>query len=132
MVKRSPERIEFLTDLLTTAIENGGYGWFTVETWRWEDVEPGDAFAEITAEDGTFNGRIDLDTMARGLGVIKAAVQDGGLLRNAATSERLYLSPEVRASIMLADHTNGDDGDLDVVDALAVLECALFGSVVYV
>jgi len=82
---------------------------------------------------------INLDTFARGLGVIRNAVpkvderypDDGEVLHNRKTGERLYLSSYLREDILAADRTNGEEGDIDVVGALAVLECGLFGKVVY-
>ncbi|MDH6462084.1 hypothetical protein M2302_002259 [Micromonospora sp. A200] len=131
---RSAERIEFLDGLLVTAIENYGYGWFLVHEYEGEGA---DAYAVIEPEDepGTKH-RVDIDTMAKGLGVIRRAVmreteRDGEVLHNAETGERLYMGRALRKDILDADRTNGDEGDIDVVGALAVLECALFGQVVY-
>ncbi len=80
--------------------------------------------------------RVDLDTMAKGLGIIRSAVMrevehDGPVPHNKDTGERLYFGGEARRELMLADRSNGEDGDYDVIGALAVLECALFGRVVY-
>lgn len=133
-ITRSEERVEFLDGLLVTAIENFGYGWFVVHEYGGEGAT---SYAVIEPEDdpGTKH-RVDLDTMAKGLGVIKRAElrgteRDGEVLHNSATGERLYMSTELRKDIMLADRTNGDEGDIDVVGALAILECALFGAVTY-
>lgn len=135
---RSAERNQFLTDLLTTAVEHCGYGWFTTpDVYEW-DGELGTAHAEIVEFDGGewVKHRIDLDTFAKGLGVIRRAelreIEHGDVvLHNAETGERLYMSRGLRKDILEADRTNGDEGDIDVVGALAVLECALFGRVVY-
>lgn len=153
MGKRTPEREEFLKDALTIAIENGGYGFFSVSEWKWEDVTPGETYAVIhesgEEEDQPQTWRVDIETMAKGIGVIKSAVlkdfggevrTTGGykyttpverVLSNAQTGERLYVSEEQRRNIMLAERTNMDEGDLDAIDGLAILECALFGRVVY-
>ncbi|MFC3504481.1 hypothetical protein ACFOOK_26415 [Micromonospora krabiensis] len=134
--ERSRERVKFLDNLMTTAIENYGYGWFYVHEYAGEgetlyaviedEDEPGDTY------------RVDLDTFAKGLGVIDRAElkvdpefpNDGEVLHNSATGQRLYMSQRHRKRILTASRTNGDEGDIDVVDALAVLECALFGRVV--
>jgi hypothetical protein len=137
--ERSEERKQFLTDLLITAVEHCGYGWFTSREYE-PNGELGTAYAVIEEFDGEEWNKyhINLDTFARGLGVIRNAVpkvderypDDGEVLHNRKTGERLYLSSYLREDILAADRTNGEEGDIDVVGALAVLECGLFGKVV--
>jgi len=118
MTKRTAERKEFLSDLLVTAIEHYGYGFPTVHEYHHPEGKPGEWFAVISdryeedasGADKTY--RVDIDTMAKGIGVWRR-------------------SAHMPKAFTLADRTNGDDGDFDVIDALAVLECALFGEVVY-
>lgn len=136
--KRSPQRGEFLSDLFTTAIENYGYGWFRVHAYRWENLPPEQVYAVITADEDGDDGerfRITIDTMAAGLAVIRKAIvatsDDGTYWHNGETFERLYFGGDERDALVLADRTNGDDGDYDVVGALAALECGLFGQVRY-
>jgi hypothetical protein len=121
MTERSPERAQFLADLLVTAIEHSGYGfpelrgpyvhdgppesWHAVIGNRYGDGDAGN-------EDGVTEWDVTVDTMAHGIGVMRAKRLGG-------------------KAFWLADRTNADDGDFDVLDALAVLECALFGEVVY-
>lgn len=137
---RNHEREQFLADVLSAAIENGGYGWFAVEEYRWESVPLGDAYAVITPDDDEeTTHRIDLDIITRGLNVIRRAVpqidprhqDDGPELHNHRTGERLYMSSAMRHNILLAERTNGEDADLDCLDAMAVVECGLFGRVTY-
>lgn len=138
---RSAARTEFLTDLLTTALYHQGYGQFDVTTDRTDANSP---YAVIQFhEDGPEGGRhtVNLDTMARGLRVIRDAVlgpagplsldPDGQVYCNRTTGERLYFGGLARTDLLTADRTNGKDGDYDVIGALAVLECAIFGRVVY-
>lgn len=141
---RSKERVEFLTNILTGAIESGAYGWFMVDEYRWEDMGE-HAYAVITEEDETVaegaepaTYRIDFDVIVRGLQVIRKATMgpvkdhNGSLvLCNAVTEKRLFVAPHRRAEIDRANRSNGDDGDLDVIDYLAIVECGLFGRVVY-
>jgi hypothetical protein len=132
---RSDERNEFLTDILTTAVENGGHGWFSVDEYQWEAVPAGGAYATVADDEGEIH-RIDLDVLERGLQVIRDAVLGpdhlgGQVLHNATSGCQLYVSPVQRTNICLADRTNGDEGDLDCIDALAIVECGLFGRVVY-
>lgn len=133
---RSAARTQFLLDAFTAAIENDGYGQFACHEYKHTGDDP---HAVIEFDDDETQHHIDLDTMARGVGVIRAArpavdakyPDDGEVLHNAATGVRLFLSTAARANILLADRTNGYDGDIDVVAALAVLECAVFGAVTY-
>lgn len=141
-ITRSEARTEFLTDILTGAIENYGYGWFVVEEYKWQDpdIEP---YAVIMDEDET-EYRVDFKVINKGLRVIASSVMrspepgqptlegaDVKVLHNAVTGERLYLASTRKAEIRKADRTNGNEGDLDVVDYLAIVECGLFGKVVY-
>lgn len=126
MSKRTPERVKFLNYLLSTAIEHGGYGFPEVQEWSGGESHDPDTFVLITdryIEDETDPAyavvhKIDLDTMARGLKVIREA--------NSEQNQGRWVK-----DLLLADRTNGDEGDYDVIGALAVLECALFGEVVY-
>lgn len=111
---RSAERTEFLTDLFTTAIENDGYGAFEVHEYEWNVEQP---FAIIQFPEDV-RQRVTLNSMATGLAVIR-------------NNDKAGFGGEPRTALMLADRTNGEDGDYDVIGALAVLECALFGRVMY-
>lgn len=158
--KRSSERITFLAGILCTAVEHQGYGFIEALEYEYEpeaatyalirdryEEENGDMGAYAASEQ-----RIDLDTIARGIGIIRRAVLkevqarrghvslDKGIpntaptfemvLHNARTGQRLYLSEDNRKRILAAERDR-DAGELDVVDALAVVECAVFGAVVY-
>lgn len=136
--RRTDQRKKFLTDILTTAVENGGVGWFYTLAYKWESVPLGDAYAIVQdMEDETLIRRVDLGIIARGLGVIRAAKpavdqkypDDGPVLHNAETGQRLYLSVDAQKKIGQCDREN--EADLDAVDALAIVECGLFGRVVY-
>jgi hypothetical protein len=135
---RSEERVEFLRDCLCGAVENYGYGFFEVLEYVWEDTpDPYALVVDKNDEEDTTQYRIDLDLIAKGLGIIKRAQvepdedNNSSYLVNADTRERLYVGHEQRRNIMLADRTNGEDGDLDVIDYLAIVECGLFGAVMY-
>jgi hypothetical protein len=82
---------------------------------------------------------VNLDTIAHGIGIIRNAVMrvdakypdDGEVLHNAKTGERLHLSRDERDQILCADRDYDEAVNLDSVDASAIVECALFGKVVY-
>ncbi len=125
MKRRTPERAQFLADMLTTAIEHGGYGFTANVDYVWDVADPHDVYAVVydrheaeddpSARDKTW--RIDIDTMAKGLGIVRK-------MDDATHAQWVR-------DLKLADRTNGDDGDYDVIGALLVLECALFGRGVY-
>lgn len=150
MTNRSDARVQFLGNCMDGALAHNGYGFCEIVEYKWQagkdstEFRP-DAHAVIVPHYGYDDDydkgqqwRVTLDTFAHGIAVIRDAVlrEVGGegekVLHNAKTGERLYLSEVRRKEIVLADRTNGDDGDLDVNDYLAILECALFGRVVYV
>ena len=127
---RSPERTQFLADLLTAALAGGVGHWADIVAVQ--DVhghEPaGDYFEEfaphvelhyariIDTADGTPFGTphdIDLDTMEKGL--------------HAIASDPLVEIPE----LLLANHSNGRDGNIDPAAAGAVIQHALYGAVLY-
>jgi hypothetical protein len=133
-------RQEFLTDILTGAVENGGHGWFVVHEYVWEDTTEPYAVIEEDGDTDNETFRVDLGVIRKGLHVIGQAEMrelteghDAGtsVLHNAKTGQRLYLAASRRAEILKASRTNGEDGDLDVLDYLAIVECALFGAVTY-
>jgi len=134
------DRVEFYSDLLITAIENGGYGQFWTREYDPFEDSPY-AVIEFTDAEGTLH-RVTPATMAHGLGVITSAERrvdenhpdDGPVLHNAATGQRLYMGSHQRERIVFAADPDNDEyeaGDLDVIDALAILECALLGAVTY-
>lgn len=130
MRTRTPERIEFLYHLLCAAIEHAGYGFSSAMEWKPNDEHQAESYALIYDRyEESPNGRddwqpkqswrVDIDTVAQGLGIAR----------------KLVSRPDGAASwvkdLLLADRTNGDDGDYDVVGALLVLECAIFGEPTY-
>lgn len=119
---RTPERAQFLSDLLVTAIEHAGYGFPEVVEYVVEPQgDPAGTYAVITNryedEDET-TYRVDLDTIAKGLGIARKLPATGPVA-------------EWVRELLTADRTNHEDGDYDVVGALLVLECALFGEPTY-
>jgi hypothetical protein len=132
---RSEKRTEFLLSVFVTAMEHAGYGQFYVEEY---DPDAGTAVIAWHDEPETLMP-VDLDTIAKGIGIIDRAVlreitdYEGvhKVWHNAETGQRLYMGDGLRSAVLLASRTNFDDGDLDTIDALAVLECAVFGAVTY-
>ena len=126
---RSIERKEFLSDLLIQACYHSGYGfaeveWATKIDYTQDFADPfradiTDRYEEESAEiDDAHAGvhQVTIDTMARGINLIVKRLD--------------LVSAEHRKRIMVASKAN-DASDLDVVDALAILEIAIYGKVVY-
>lgn len=127
MTKRSPERAQFLTDTLVTAIEGGINYWASVSDYHWHYPnihEDGVANAYATILDREDEDaepvRVDLDTIARGWGLYKR------LYKGESISGREY-----GKQALLANRTNGDDGDFDADVADNVLQLGLLGEIVY-
>lgn len=136
MTAQSPKRVDFLYWLLVTAINHDGYGFFDNEEFITDGRLPDANVCAVIRDRLTGTQyRVAIDTMAKGLGVLRTAERrtiDGDEVRvNAKTGQRLFFAGHLWSDLMTADVTNGDDGDYDVIGALAVLECALFGYVKY-
>lgn len=133
--KRSKARAEMLAGILVTAIEHNGYGQFIEHSSEIKDDNPDGAWAvlEDPNEEKTF--KVGIGTIARGLSIIRrafyATFDNGTYLVNPDTWERLYYGGENRDDLVTFDRSNGDDGDCDVIGALAALECGLYDRVVY-
>jgi hypothetical protein len=127
MTERSEKRTEFLKDLLVTAVETYGYTpWFqfgnydpdngTVDVYTWKDDTDDEETGNYS--DGPYP--VDLDKLASALGKY---VKDVMALQNPHKTYAYQL--------VLADRTNGDEGDFDVTTADSVLQIAVFGKEIY-
>jgi hypothetical protein len=131
----SPEPERFLDDLIVTLIENfGALCWFGTDDY--DCPEDGPVTATIVDDEGKRH-EITRDTMSRGIQVIRRARlapgstdHDRSQVVNADTGQRLYMSPGHQQRILAAAGED-DGGDMDVIDASAIAECALYGQVVY-
>jgi len=118
MANRSEKRIEFLKDVLSTAIEGGIDYWAVL--WDY-DCDKGTATIQVWNSDNE-NGvegekfYLTIDSVARGL---KLLVEVGDV------------PAEIKKNVGLADKTNGDDGDYDSIDADCIVQMAVFGKVIY-
>lgn len=117
MANRSTAREQFIQDILGTAIEGGINYWANYQTinkidkpediigWWYESVH-------IIDEDGN-SYVIDKNTIIKGINMI--------VKRNAERDKAL----------ILANRTNGDDGDFDALDADKIVQFGLYGKLVY-
>lgn len=117
MAKRSEKREQFLQDLLVTAVEGGIDYWANFQSivkitkeddyigWWYESVN-------IIDEDNE-SYVINHETIVKGINLL--------VKRNAERDKAL----------ILANRTNGDEGDFDALDADKIVQFGLFGELVY-
>lgn len=126
MGARSEARTEFLSDIITTAVEGGVNGWARVEQYQYvidgevsvfcgERVGDG-ARATIVDVDGGARGELTVDTIAAAIAKITSGtVSVGGYVANA---------------IMEASREN-DAGEIDAGLADTIAQVAVLGEEVY-
>src|SRR3954464_12921791 len=86
-MKRTPEREQFLSDMLIGAIEHSGYGFPGIVEYEPEpNGDPGQSYAIIydrydrCTDDSSYQSwRIDIDTMAKGLGIVRKMPGSGAV-----------------------------------------------------
>src|SRR5262245_20783138 len=138
MANRSEKRKQFLIDVMVTAVESSPYTpWFA---FREYDPERGCvAVYHDKNDDGKYSDgphKIDLDGIAHGLKLFREAWANPPTYHSPVTNkDELMYSPRNRDSyryqMLLADDTNGDDGDFDVTTADAVMQFAVLGEEIY-
>lgn len=122
---RTDKRKEFLTDLLTTAVEGGINYWAGVIRYKWDTdtgTALGEAFVDLYETEEAYDKKpedievfhVTIDTIAHGIGILR--------------EKHAHYPPK---AFWEADRTNGEDGDYDAGDADAILQAGLFGEVVY-
>lgn len=122
---RSDARRQFLTDILITAVEGGINYWSAVSkydpnngTVRIHEYHPdaGETDTNGYAVEGVL---VDVDTIARGIGVLRDK------------SRFPFAHDGYWRQFWVADRTNGEDGDYDAGTADCIVQAALFGDIVY-
>ena len=128
LAQETDDRIEFLVDVLSTAVEVGVSYWgatihvedHTGTTPEGDNLDPigtgGDCYAATIRdyETGT-NHHVNLGTIARG----------ARLLANSTINNQLV------NDFREANSTNGDRGDIDAANADMALQMGIFGDVIY-
>lgn len=127
-VTRSPERTQFLVDVLSTAVEVGISYW--AETIHVEDstgttpagdnLDPngtgGDCYRAIVRDFETGDEyTVSIETIARGAARLDSASIDNDLARDFREANR----------------SNGDRGDIDAANADMALQMGIFGDIRY-
>lgn len=121
--KRSPEREQFLADVLTTAVEGGIQYWSTVEEYRNEySVPVAETYAVIIDDDGDEH-RITIDTIAHGIQVLTTGENTGKAFS--------MCGMDYWKQFLLANRTNSEDGDYDADIADNIVQAGLYGEVIY-
>lgn len=125
MAARSPERTEFLSDILITA--TGGISYWAEVTGT-EDlvdkVRSGTAIQSISLKDHEASSKthtVTLDDVARGLALLSSGTLNYSNMSYSETPARLRT----------LDKTDGDDADYDASDADAIVQAAIFEKIVY-
>jgi hypothetical protein len=132
------DRERFQVMLANIALDAPGDLWFAVDDDT-RDKENGTGLICDLLEDGNPFHRVTHLTMRSGVSVLTRSAM--GTWHNPFTGDdedhlltadglRLYMSPEDRARILAAYKKMRID-EITSDDALAILECALFGQVVY-
>ncbi|MDH6284624.1 hypothetical protein [Prescottella agglutinans] len=135
---RSEQRTEFLTDILTTAIEGGVSYWARALAYqhteapravlvRTEDLVFDDNRFAWVPGDGAEQLIVDLDVVARGLNRIASAGADE--IKYLPESHRLLVTAANRENDMMP--ADARYGDIDAGVADTIVQVALFGEVVY-
>jgi hypothetical protein len=129
---RSPERTEFLGDIITTAVEGGTNYWAQVSQYQYESHgeirvytgerqgdEPRATLHELNDDETGYNDEpldLTIDAVARGLGKI--------------TRGEVQINSELRKHIAEASREN-DAGDIDAGDADVIAQVGLLGEIRY-
>lgn len=130
---RSPERAEFLTDMITTAVEGGIGYWSTVSDYRWYSptVTGGTA---APGPHGTANAHATIheDHAAPEAGIHIGLDEIDSALHRITTTPVEGISTHQRERLTRAHHANDHtEADLGADDADAVVQVACFGRVIY-
>lgn len=114
------DRKQFLFDTVVTAAEHGISYWAIVCDYRWNN-NPEKLYAMVRIQDAESEKyhSITLETVAK------------GLRRICVTGEPIQLRDDIYENILLANRTNGAQGDIDAECADVIVQVGLFGDVIY-
>lgn len=126
MSNDTTNRDEFLEEILDAAGQ-GHAEFMELEGWS-EAHGPGPNYTIIDdgIEDGNDKFLVTLATVRRGFGIIAKAKHT-----EANETDVKYLPDSQRKRINEINKSNGDDGDYDAIDAMAIVEIGLWGAVTY-
>lgn len=133
-MRRSPERTQFLADILTTAVEGGINYWAEVSDYTWDFDNPGVAFVRVYCiEDDDV---IRVDAAKRGdLTPPEGVPVD---IEKIAKAIARILDPQIPTDLsatnvkMIRDASKENDaGDVDADLADCIMQVAVLGDVIY-
>lgn len=125
MTSRSPERVQFLSDVLTTAVEGGINYWSYVSEYK-PFGNPPTVYVHEMAEDGEAHEETDAKFFI-GINEIARAIRT---IQNNPAKFR-FAHQGYWLQFWEANRTNGEDGDYDAGIADCIVQVACFGEVVY-
>jgi hypothetical protein len=118
MPNRSPERAEFLHDILVTFVEDyGTNSWRQIKEWHYDEEHPERATATfIDREDDDKEWPVTIETIATGLRRVLA--------------NEMNVARQYRDRFRIADGEN-DAGLIDAYDADIIVQAGAFNKVIY-
>lgn len=143
MPARSPEREQFLADVIICAVEGGTGYWAMAAGYRWADITPAETRVTLIEDEHgpLFNDacRVFADTHGRKPKIDEMLDQEGvhrvtidtiaeGLSK--IRSGHVRMNSTLLGTILNAD-TENDAGEIDADGADAIVQAALFGELVY-
>lgn len=115
MPARTPEREQFLADVLITAVEGGVNYWAHTSEYRWLGGPKRTRVVLCDMEGDEKEHFVTIETIAEGLATIR---KGSGLNKS------------IMAAILLGD-TNNDGGEIDSDAADCIVQAGIFGEVIY-
>lgn len=124
MTKRSLEREKFLADVLLTT--DGGINyWADVLTFKYDEEVPSNSVMTLEEyeDDDHVTHLVTIDTIAHGIYVLTTGEN--------ASKYFSICGPGYWKQFLLANRTNGAEGDYDADVADNILQAGLFNEVIY-
>lgn len=113
-----PERLEFLSDIVTTAIEGGIGYWSECQKYQWRNQPASAEIKDLEGEDPADWVLLDVYTVDCGIATILGSVKSVEI-------------SEGRVKQIAAASAVNDGGAIDAELADCIVQAALFGKVVY-
>ncbi|PZU04633.1 MAG: hypothetical protein DI630_00525 [Gordonia sp. (in: high G+C Gram-positive bacteria)] len=137
MAERTAQRTQFLSGVLSCAIEGGIKHWAGVAEYQWEGLETTTGARATIHEPANDNSDpivhvIDVDVIARGITAIASGRTS--YANSGYRADRGLVTGQSHARLRRLNASNGADcelGDHDSDDADAIVQAGLFGEVRY-